>query len=83
MSQTIPRPIGAVLPSADRHSYQFEANLAGVIEESTQEKMKGKYPGKDVVDKGVESLVHEGPPWEMRDRFQLVVDKQLFHAERV
>ena len=80
LSQTTPTPIGTVLPSTDRYSYQFEANLAGDIEESAQEKTKEEYPGKDVVDKGVKSLVHEGSPREMRDRFQLVVDKQLFHV---
>jgi hypothetical protein len=40
-------------------------------------------PRKHVVDKGVECFVHERPPREVRNGFELVVDEQLGVGLRV
>ncbi len=42
----------------------------------------GDNESKQIVDEGVEGLVHEGAPGQVGDRLQLVVDEQLGQHEQ-
>lgn len=37
---------------------------------------------KDIIDKRIECFVHKGTPWQRGNRFQFIIDKQLWQHKQ-